>query len=280
MNRLARVVTTLLISTLAAAGCAAEHNPDNGLLSVRSADLSSATRQDVHVFAPEGNGRWPVVVALHGIGGSARDLSTLATRLAGAGTVVFAPTYRSDLTRADGLNQATADIVCGYQLARAEAARHGGDLSRPVTAVGWSLGASFAVLGGLSSASGPSPGDPCPGGATPPDVVVGISGCYYEYQGRPSTWFEDVSTMGNSSAEVYLIAGEEDTTCPASQSERLAGSLRDAGLRVSLVRVAGADHLAPVLLEKREGRLTPASDDAAGQLTVDVILDAIAAAAA
>jgi len=248
-----------------------------GELPVSSDVVTDATTQDVHVFAPEGSGTLPVVVALHGIDGSGEDMGEVATRLAGAGTVVFAPTYRSsDLSTEEDLIRAENDIVCGYRLARSTASEHGGDLAEPVTALGWSLGADFAVLGGLSGPSPDDPDDPCPGDTTLPDIVVGVSGCYYEYQGQPVTWFDDLSGMGNKGADVYLLAGEQDTTCPAWQSEQLAGALGDAGYHVELILLSGADHFAPIFHEMRDGQFRAVTDDAAGRRAVEVVLDAIA----
>jgi dienelactone hydrolase len=241
--------------------------------SVTSQVVSDPTTQDIHVFAPSDARAAPVVLALHGIDGSGQDMGAFATRLARGGAVVFAPTYRSDVTTEAGLGAAGQDLACGYQFARTTASRHGGDITQPVTAVGWSLGADLAVLGGLSE---PSPDDPCPGGAAPPDIVVGMSGCYYENQGRPVTWFDDVSSLGNKDADVYLIAGERDATCPAWQSQRLSDALRDAGFQVHLVQLPGADHYAPVFHEVRDGRFRVVADDAAGQQAVQVVLDAIA----
>ena len=225
MVRSVRVRTTLFCAALLAVGCAGS-GAGSGELPVTSGVVSDATTQDIHVFAPQAKGTWPVVVALHGIGGSGQDMGELATRLARAGTVVFAPTYRSDLTTADGLNQATTDISCGYRFARTIAPEHGGDLTQPLTAVGWSLGADFVALGGLSPTTSPSPDDPCPDDQTRPDVIVGISGCYYEYEGKPINWFDDVSGFGNKNADIYLLAGDQDTTCPAWQSQKLASALR------------------------------------------------------
>ena len=278
VHRTSRLVMALLAGSLLVGGCSAGGEPGSGGLPVTTQVVSDATTQDIRVFAPDSEGRWPVVLALHGIGGSSQDVAELATRLAGTGAVVFAPTYRSDLSTADGFTQATTDIVCAYRYALAKAAEHGGDLDQPLTVVGWSLGASFSLLGGLSSTPEPAADDPCPGDGTLPEVVVGISGCYYEYQGQPNSWFDDVSAMGNKDAHVSLVAGEQDSTCPAVQSEKLAGALRGVGYDVDLTELAGADHLAPVFHEERDGQLHPASDDAPGRQTVQVIADAIAAA--
>jgi dienelactone hydrolase len=237
--------------------------------------VSDATTQDVHVFAGQDSGTAPVIVALHGIDGSAEDMGELASRLAGAGMVVFAPSYRSsDIATPEGFGQAASDLSCGYRLVRTTASEYGGDLAEPVTALGWSLGADLAVLGSLSE---PSPDDPC-GETTPPDpdVVVGISGCYYEDEGgRPVTWFDDVSSLGNKDADIYLLAGEEDTNCPAWQSEQLASALRGAGYHVELIQLTGADHFAPIFHEVRNGQFQAVADDPAGQRAVQVVLDAI-----
>lgn len=265
----------LLSVALLATGCG-DGDDSSDALPVTSTVVSDATTQDIHVVAPQADGAWPIVMALHGIGGSGQDMGELATRLGQARTVVFAPTYRSDLTTPEGLIEAERDIVCGYRLARTTAPDHGGDLAQPITAVGWSLGANLAVLGGLSAATGPSPDEPCPGDTTPPDVVVGISGCYYEHDGEPVTWFDDVSSLGNKGADIYLLAGEQDTNCPAWQSQQLASALRDAGYDVDLIELTGGDHYAPIFHEVRNGQFQVVTDDAAGQRAVQAVLDAIA----
>jgi acetyl esterase/lipase len=156
-------------------------------------------------------------------------MGELATRLARAGMVVFAPTYRSDLTTPDGLSQAGSDIGCGYQFARTTASQHGGDLTQPVTA-----------------------------------------------PGKPIHWFDDVFGWGNKGADIYLLAGDQDTRCPAWQSRQLARALRDAGYHVDLIQLTGADHYAPIFHEVRNGQFQVVTYDAAGQRAVQVVLDAIA----
>ena len=107
-------------------------------------------------------------------------------------------------------------------------------------------------------------------------MIVGISGCYYDYEGTPVNWFDDVSSFGNKGADIHLLAGDQDTTCPAWQTQRLAGALRAAGYHVNLVQLTGADHDAPVFHEMNNGQFQVSANDAAGQRTVQVILDAIA----
>ena len=68
-------------------------------------------------------------------------------------------------------------------------------------------------------------------------------------------------------AEYYLLAGERDTTCPAWQSQRLAGALRDAGYHVQLIELAGADHYAPIFHEVRDDGVEALARDAR-QLTI------------
>ena len=173
---------------------------------VTSEVVSHPTTQEIHVYAPEAKGSWPVVLALHGVGGSGQDMGELGTRLARQGTVVFAPTYRTDLSTEDGFVQAARDDECAYRYARSTAAQHGGDLTQPVTFVGWSLGASFAVAGGLTEQIDPT-GQylNCFGEVPRADVIVAISGCYFEYQGnKVTTPAFDTSQWGNKAADIYL----------------------------------------------------------------------------
>lgn len=274
--RLARAATVVLLAATSAVACS-DRGGDAESSTVVSQVVSDSTTEDVRVVAPQAEGKWPVVVALHGIGGSGQDMVELATRLATAGAVVFAPTYHSDLTTTDGLVRASDDIVCGYQLARRTAPQYGGDLSQPVTAVGWSLGADFVLLGSIQEPT-ETGGGRCPGQVAPPDVVVGLSGCYYEFEGQPVGWFDDVTSGGNTRPAIHLVAGDRDTTCPAWQTEKLAASLRVAGYQVELVSLAGANHYAPVFHDLRNGQWQVITDDPAGDRTVTTILDAIAAA--
>ena len=245
---------------------------------VTSQVISDSTTQDVRVLAPEAKGTWPVVIALHGVNGSGQDMVELGTRLASAGAVVFAPTYHSNLATTEDLVQAGDDISCAYQLARRTAQNYAGDLSQPVTVVGWSLGADLVLLGSLQHSASDTQSGRCPGQVPLPDVVVGISGCYYEFDGKPVSWFDDTTGWSNKGTAIHLVDGDRDTTCPAWQTEKVASALRATGYQVHVVQLAAANHYAPVFHDMRDGQWHVITDDPAGDQTVHVILDAIAAA--
>jgi predicted esterase len=93
----------------------------------------------------------------------------------------------------------------------------------------------------------------------------------------PPAWMiHDLSSWGNKDADIYLLAGDQDTTCPAWQSQNLASALRDAGYHVELVQLTGADHYAPIFHQVHNGQFQVVTDDAAGQRAVQVVLDVIA----
>ena len=262
-RRMKHLAPLALVACLAAAlvGCAGSAREQRD---VRSDSVTDSITSGLRVLAPAGKGPWPVLVALHGFGGTGQDMVELGTRLARQGVLVFVPTYRTDVSTAEGFATAVDDIVCGYLTARRVAARYGGDLTRPVTVVGWSMGADFAVLGGLGP-DGDRSTSRCPGPVQRPDVVVGLAGCYYAFDGKPVTWFRDLTGWTNKRSAVRLVDGGRDVTCPAPQSERLAAALRAAGYDVTLTSVTSADHPALVFQQYRDGKLAVRKHDAAGE---------------
>jgi dienelactone hydrolase len=268
MRRAALIAAVVLAASLA--GCGNDGSDDG--LEVTSEILSDRTAQDVLVVEPVAEGPWPVIVAFHGIDGTARDMQELASRLAGEGYVVFAPTFHTDITTYEGVERGGMDAECGYRFARSIAAEHGGDLDRPVTFVGWSLGASMALAIGLSEFD-PS-AVPCFGPAPRPDVVVAVSGCHYE---GGDLDLVDAAAWANEEAEIVLVAGDRDTECPAWESRKAATEIRSAGYEVDLVTLEGANHYAPVFHDVVGGEFVVIADDPPGDRTVEVILDAIAA---
>jgi dienelactone hydrolase len=275
MTGIPRFVRFVMVASLATVAVACGGGGDDEL-TVTSQVVPDPTTPELRVLAPDGEGPWPVVVALHGFEGTGQDMVELGTRLAKAGVVVFVPTYNTDVSTAEGMTETGDDIGCAYEVARRIAPEYGGDLSQPVTALGWSLGADLVVLGGLGPTD--SSTGRCPGELPDPDVVVALSGCYYEFEGNPVTWFDDLTGWGNKSADVHLVGGDNDTTCPASQTERLATSLRTEGYDVSATQLSSANHGAPIFHDERDGQWQVITDDPAGEQTVDIILDAISTA--
>jgi dienelactone hydrolase len=232
--------------------------------------VSDESTQDILVFTPEAEGSWPVVMILHGLDGVGEAMAETATRLAARGLVVFAPTYRTDMSTQEGMSDLESDITCAYRYAIANADRYNGDLDQPITVAGWSLGATYALEGGLTGEEQPIA---CGAEVPVPEVVVAISGCHYQFE--ESRFPFDPSGWGNKGAAVLMIGGEEDPTCAAWQSEDAAAALRAAGYDVDLEILEGADHPAPIFHEFVDGEFVLTPDDPAGTETVDLIVDVI-----
>ena len=181
MRRSISLTVAVLVGGLLMSSCGGDSGSEGAGLHVTSEVVSHKSTKDMLVFAPDAEGRWPVIVAFHGIGGTGQDMAEIATRLAREGSVVFAPTYGTDITTQEGIDRAAVDAECGYRFARSIAAEYGGDLGQPVTFVGWSLGASAALAIGLTEEVDPT-GEfvSCFGQVPRPDIIVAISGCHYE----------------------------------------------------------------------------------------------------
>jgi dienelactone hydrolase len=251
--------------------CGGDATPPFG---VSSEIVSHETTQYITVWAPDAEGSWPVVWALHGIGGNREDLAVTARALAREGVVVFAADYRS--AQPQLIEQ---DAECSYRFARSIAAEYGGDLDQPTTLVGYSLGASLVLVGGLDeSAYGPDGGyDDCFSGTPRPDVVVAIDGCHYEYQGQSFGF--SISEAANQSAQVILVAGENDTVCEPRQSQDATAALQSAGYDARLVEIPNANHFSVIFHDLVDDEwITLPEDDPVGTEVVQTILEAIEAA--
>lgn len=272
MARVARLSVALTCVALVATACGGGVGGDGGVAGyeVRSETVSDESTQDIWVFTPQSEGSWPVVMLLHGLDGVGEAMAETGSQLAAHGLVVFAPTYRTDMSTEQGMADLESDITCAYRYAIANADRYNGDLDQPITVAGWSLGATYALEGGLTSEEQPIA---CGAEVPLPEVVVAISGCHYQFD--ESQFDFDPSGWGNKDATVLLIGGEEDATCAAFQSEDAAAELREAGYDVDLVIIEGADHPAPIFHEFVDGEFVLTPDDPAGTQTVDLIVDAI-----
>ncbi|GAA3178747.1 hypothetical protein GCM10010531_35880 [Blastococcus jejuensis] len=262
-------VPVVAVSVLVASACGGTP-PDDGYR-VTSQTVSDETTQTISVFAPDTDGSWSVVLAYHGNEGERADMALLGERVAAAGAVVFAPDYRSGDFSESGLIETVTDVECAYRYVRGIAADHGGDLQRPVVWVGWSLGAVWAVQGGLDETVDDTGTIlPCPSDAPRPDVIIAVAGCFEEVGPGfdPDQW-------GNPDARLILVAGEADTVCPAAESQRVTEELRARDYDVRLVMLEGADHFAPVFHREENGRLVDAPDEPAGQEVLRLITDAL-----
>ena len=122
MRRSIALTVAVLVGGLLLSSCARDSGSEDGEFHVTSQVVSHEATKDLLVFAPDGEGPWPVVVAFHGIGGTGQDMAEIATRLAREGSVVFVPTYETDITTQEGVDRAAVDAECGYRFARSIAA--------------------------------------------------------------------------------------------------------------------------------------------------------------
>jgi len=278
MARILRLVAAGTVALAAAASTSACGGNDDNSMTVTTEVISDPTTQSIQVLAPETKGSWPVVLMLHGLNGKGEDMVELGSRIARAGALVYAPSYNTDLSTPEGFARTSEDLVCAYQLALRTAADHGGDVTKPLTIVGWSLGADLAMLGALGS--GENESTRCPGDLTRPRVVIGLSGCYYEFDSNPVTWFDDLNGWGNKTARVYMTNGDRDTVCPAWQTDKLTTSLRGAGYQVEVVPLKNANHFAPVFHDLQGEDWRVISKNPPGDAVVATILDAMTTAGA
>jgi acetyl esterase/lipase len=236
----------------------------HGPFEVTSTVVSHETTQDIWVWAPDADGSWPIVYALHGTGGTGDGLAVTATELASYGYVVFAPTYRTEM-----------DLECGWRYSLSIAEEYGGDLDEPTAYIGHSLGASMVLIGGLDEdAYGPGGTyDVCFEGGVRPTVLVPISGCYYEYEGDEFVF--DPAAYSDQGVEIVLVVGTEDAVCEPWQSQDATEVLQAAGYDARLVEVEGGNHSNVVFYEVVDGEWLPVPDDPIGEEVVQIILDAI-----
>jgi len=223
------------------------------------------------VFAPDGEGPWPVVVAFHGQGGTGDGLSTTAENLASSGKLVFAPTYRS--TEPQHIEQ---DLECSYRYAMSIAEDYGGDLNYPTTYFGHSFGGQMALLGGLSEATyGPGGTyDECFTGVQRPDVIVAVTACYYENPDGDKYPF-NTTGYSNLDAKLVIIGGVDDDTCELWQSQDATEALQATGYDTTLVEIDGGNHANVVFYEVVNGEWLVRPDEPVGHEVVQLTIDAI-----
>jgi alpha-beta hydrolase superfamily lysophospholipase len=157
------------------------------------------------------------------------------------------------------------------------ATEYGGDQNQPYVFVGHSLGAQLVMTPQADVREGTQGAlAACFEGLPPgPDVIVSMTGCHYE---SPDGDTYPV-TLPAAGTPVTLIAGEDDRTCEAWQSEDAATALEAAGYDTTLVVIPGGTHGTPLFLDDSQEPWVPVpTDDPGGQQAVAATLNAIDAA--
>lgn len=270
----------LVVSVVVLIGCASGERSETEVQTppyeVTESVASHETTRTISVWAPTAGAPGPVVYMAHGLGGSREELALTAAALAEQGVVAFVPDYRSE----GPLDHNEQDLVCAYRYTRSIAEDHGGDLDQPVTFVGFSAGATRLMFAGLDERRYGPDGtyEACFAGTPLPEVIVPIAGCHYESPDGQLTSFPMlISNWANPDAELVLVAGERDETCPAWQSREATEALRRAGYDARYVEVEEGTHPTLVYNDRTvDGEWIHAPDASAGDVTVEVILDAIA----
>ena len=138
------------------------------------------------IYAPLGDGPWPVVVAFHGLDSNGKDeadTAAIAEEAAAQGMVVFAPSwivwdpgpFPFTLESFQGWKSAAS---CAVAFAQQHATDYGGD---PATTIiyGFSAGAGAGLLAALEPSGDESPGCEADGGPAPLTGVVLGDGDYF-----------------------------------------------------------------------------------------------------
>ena len=212
------------------------------------------------IYAPEGEGPFPVVVLVRGgpsgFGGRAY-LDSFAVQLADAGVLVFNADYRDMASQGGGYPAAFQDVACAIRFARVESARYRG-APNPITLVGHSLGGWVGSVVALDPAQ--FEGGCLDNGSGRPDAFVGLAGNYQIdsgwNMGDLSVFFggsaADTASARSSSnpfhyatgtpIPVRLVVGTADRTVDPQASVALKAFLAGKGWNVSLRLVPGATH--------------------------------------
>ncbi len=229
-------------------------------------DIAYSGVMQLDVYAPSEPGPWPVVIAVHGYGGSRDDFAGaefaevegLAEAIASEGAVVF----NLDVTMIEPFLTAIEQVACAVRFARATAAGYGGDPTS-ITLVGGSGG---AAVGAVVALAGDDYGGDCAvtDGSALPDALVGYEGPYdwairvYDPELLDPRLLEvenpelleainPYSHIGDNPNVVFrLIHGiDVDETVfdvPPEVSTEFYQTLTDAGYDVELTLLEGASH--------------------------------------
>jgi acetyl esterase/lipase len=256
--RALRAVTMLLV-----AGCAlAKSAPDARRIAYASAD----PLQFGELRLPAGDGPFPLAVVIHGgcwlaSPVSYRGTERLASALRDAGVATWNVEYRRVGDAGGGWPGTFRDVGAATDFAQTLASRYPIDLSR-VVVVGHSAGAHLALWVG-ARARLPSSSDLYSESPLGVRGVVALAGpgdlrplggfcgtgtletlCGGSLASAPEHWAQgSPAALLPLGVPQTLIVGTNDRVVPASLVEAYERAAREAGDRVTLVEVSGADHM-------------------------------------
>jgi acetyl esterase/lipase len=223
-----------------------------------------ASQQVLDLYLPPAAAEpYPVVLLLHGGGGSKRDLESLAASLARQGYVAASLNFREHPRYP--YPAAVEDAFCGLAWLYANVETYHLDPQR-FYALGHSFGGTLASMLGVVD-------DPalflsgCPNGLPESDRVRGVvaytglfdyvhlpsAGGLFDYASgylgstratAPALWAQasPLNWIDGSEPPFLIIHGEADRSIPIDQSQAFAAALQAAGVQAELMLIPDANH--------------------------------------
>jgi predicted esterase len=226
-----------------------------------------ASEQRLDVYAPNEAGPWPIMILMHGLGGTKEFHMPESQAIAAQGVVVYTvnwPTPVADIATQEngrGFREIAEVLTCAVRFARSTAPEYGGDPSQGVVLVGFSYGAemgAWVAFAGddlapaweafTAGRGGPEPQVECAaeGGSASVDAFIGIGGSYEHMDGlreRDAELWEVVSLFAYLEQAVDLpvriVHGERDSTVNADHSVEFNDVLAESGYDTRLVMFDG-----------------------------------------
>ncbi len=207
------ILGAALVLTVAVAACGSDP------MVTRIADVPYLTmggfELGMDVYAPEGRGPWPVVVAFHGVSSAnenAETLTAVAEAAADQGLLVFAPAWIAGEPfpiTIDDIDMLTTAANCAVAFAQEVAPSYGGDPSNTVT-YGFSAGTGPALAVAAAPSGGSIPGcatDAGPGAIG--GVVLGDGEYFWQSAAFDGAFEQDLEEMRDA---VALLIDPHDWT--------------------------------------------------------------------
>ncbi|HEX9762809.1 MAG TPA: alpha/beta hydrolase [Acidimicrobiia bacterium] len=210
---------------------------------------------DAEVRVPEGEGRFPAVVLVHGgawVAGAPSGIRDLAVYLTGEGFLTVNTRYQLSDDSSPGFPGALDDVACAVRYAAAHPQSDG-----TVAIVGHSAGAHLSAVVALT---GDLYGEDCPiAGSGVPQRLVGIAGAYDVSRlgfimipffgagpnAAPDAWQAGNPqrlTDENPDLSSLILIGERDGLVDPSFADDFNQALLDSGAQSLLEVVEGARH--------------------------------------